>query len=142
MSSREPVVPAYTHTASIGLRWGDMDSLGHINNVTFLQLLEEARVQFFHELRPRGDYSVGFLAARHEIDYLRPLQYSMQPVTVRIWVERIGRSSFTLGNVIVDPDGQIVAAARTVVVAIDPAAGTSVALPAEMRARLQAYLAA
>jgi acyl-CoA thioester hydrolase len=142
VSGRVPTVPAGAYRASIGLRWGDMDSLGHINNVIFLRLLEEARVHFFTEVRPRGSYSVGFLAARHEIDYLRPLHYSAQPIEVSMWVERIGRASFTLGNLMADPDGQSVAAARTVIVAVDPADGTSAPIPDAMRGRLERFLAA
>jgi acyl-CoA thioester hydrolase len=37
----------------IQLRFGDIDSYGHVNNVTFLSLLETARVQL-HHLLPAG----------------------------------------------------------------------------------------
>ena len=35
------------------VRFGDIDSYGHVNNVTFLQYLEDARVQLIHT--PLGD---------------------------------------------------------------------------------------
>ena len=31
----------------VPLRWGDMDAYGHVNNVTMMQVLEEARVALF-----------------------------------------------------------------------------------------------
>ena len=31
-------------TVRVPLRWGDMDALGHVNNATTVQLLEQARV--------------------------------------------------------------------------------------------------
>lgn len=31
------------HTATIPVRWGDMDSYGHVNNILYMQYLEEAR---------------------------------------------------------------------------------------------------
>jgi len=35
------------HTAHIPVRWGDMDSYGHVNNILYMQYLEEARVAWF-----------------------------------------------------------------------------------------------
>jgi acyl-CoA thioester hydrolase len=141
VSSRAPAVPDRAYTVTIGLRWGDMDRLGHINNVVFLQLLEEARVQFFTELRPTDDMAgVTFVAARHEIDYLSVLHYSTAPITVRMWLDRIGGASFTVAYVMDDPDGRAVAAARTVIVAIDPDSGRAVPLPDALRGRGEAFL--
>ena len=39
------------HTVIIPMRWADMDSQGHVNNVTYFRYMEEARVQMF---RARG----------------------------------------------------------------------------------------
>ena len=139
--SRVPVVPDPVHVARVPLRWGDMDSLGHVNNVIFLRLLEEARVQFFAGLRPTGEHGYGVLAARHEIDYLRQLHYSSQPVEIPLWIERIGTASFTTAYVVRDPAGDVVCAAKTVIVSIDAATGAAVPIPDGMRARLLPYLA-
>lgn len=38
------------HTAHIPVRWGDMDSYGHVNNTLYFQYLEEARVAWFETL--------------------------------------------------------------------------------------------
>ena len=35
------------HIARIPVRWGDMDSYGHVNNTLYIQYLEEARVAWF-----------------------------------------------------------------------------------------------
>lgn len=140
-AGRAPRVPERVHVARIPLRWGDMDSLGHVNNVLYLRLLEEARVQFLGDIAPLGEHGYGVLAARHEIDYLRPLHYSAEPVEIPLWVERIGRTSCTVAYVVVAPGGEVVAAARTVIVAIDPAAGEPRTLPQAMRDRLAEYLA-
>jgi acyl-CoA thioester hydrolase len=142
MTGRAPTVPPHVHTALVPLRWGDMDSLGHVNNVIHLRLLEEARVQFLADLAPLGEHGYGALAARHEIDYLRPLHYSARPVQIRLWVERIGGASFTVASVVLAPEGEAVAAAKTVIVAIDPETGTPRALPQPLRDRLGQYLAA
>ena len=35
------------YEVEVPLRWGDMDAYGHVNNVTMMQVLEEARVALF-----------------------------------------------------------------------------------------------
>lgn len=142
MSSRVPAVPERVFTVRVPLRWGDMDSLGHVNNVIFLRLLEEARVQFFIGLPQTWEHGFGVLAARHEIDYLRPLLYSAEPVEIRLWIERIGTSSFTVAYVVVDPAGEVVCAAKTVIVSIEAATGRAVPMPQPLRERAEAYFAA
>lgn len=138
-NARVPDVPERVFVARVPLRWADIDSLGHVNNVIFLRLLEEARVQFMEGLRPTGEHGYGALAARHEIDYLRPLHYSTQPVEIRTWIERIGTASFTCAYVVVDPSGDVVCAAKSVIVAIEAASGRPAPLPGTMRARLREF---
>ena len=42
------------HTYECPLRWADLDLLGHVNNVTYLDYVEEAREALFDGLRPGG----------------------------------------------------------------------------------------
>ena len=42
-----PLIPGRFTRVLLELRWGDMDAYGHVNNVTQLRLLEEARVRAF-----------------------------------------------------------------------------------------------
>jgi len=56
-----------------------MDVYGHVNNARFLTLYEEARVAFmFVGGRERGltSFEEGIVIARHEVDYLRPVDYA------------------------------------------------------------------
>lgn len=62
----------------------------------------------------------GLVAARHEIDYVQPMFYSPEPVTVRVWIDRIGTSSFRFGCEIIDPSGVVRVRAKTVIVAVRP----------------------
>ena len=38
-----------TYRVEVPLRWSDMDAYGHVNNVQYLRLLEDARVIGFRE---------------------------------------------------------------------------------------------
>lgn len=79
----------------VPLRWADMDSYGHVNNTEFLRLLEQARVEGLPLVRDPG--VTGFLIVRHEIEYLRPLDYSSAGVVVRMWCTGVGGAGFDLG---------------------------------------------
>ena len=85
----------------VPLRWADMDSYGHVNNTEFLRLLEQARVEGLPLVRDPG--VTGFLIVRHEIEYLRPLDYSSAGVVVRMWCTGVGGAGFDLGYEVEDP---------------------------------------
>ena len=108
------------------LRWSDMDAYGHVNNARFLTLYEEARVAlFFLGARQMGltSFEDGIVISRHEVDYLRPVDYGTGPdgtarspmVRVEMWVEEIRPSRFTIAYELLD--GAVVASrARSICV--------------------------
>ncbi|MGE5827415.1 MAG: acyl-CoA thioesterase [Micromonosporaceae bacterium] len=102
------------------LRWSDMDVYGHVNNARFLTLYEEARVALmFVAAREQGltSFEQGIVISRHEVDYLRPVDYGAQ-VQVELWVEEIRPSRFTIAYEM--RAGQAVASrARSVCVPFD-----------------------
>ncbi len=111
------------------LRWSDMDAYGHVNNVQFLRLLEDARVLAFHAHDSDDGGSMvatGLLVARHEIDYLVPLHYRPQPVAIDLWVSELGGATFEMGYEVLD-DGTgsttVYARAESTMVAVDLATG-------------------
>ncbi len=131
------------HVHAVQLRWADLDLLGHVNNVRLMEFLQEARVALLLEVGSRvdgaaGDLSADFsqVVARNEIDYLRPLYLSEEPVSVSTWVEHLGRSSYTLGHEVLDQSGRVAARARTVLVVVGPGATSSVPIPDGLRAAL------
>jgi acyl-CoA thioester hydrolase len=108
------------------LRWSDMDAYGHVNNARFLTLYEEARVAlFFLGARRMGltSFEDGIVISRHEVDYLRPVDFGTGPdgverppsVRIEMWVEEIRPSRFTIAYELLD--GSVVASrARSVCV--------------------------
>ena len=106
------------HVYLCPLRWADMDSYGHVNNVEYLRYLEQARVDWmFETAREAGveQFSLGTVVARHEIDYKRPLVYRAAPVRVEIWVTKINAASFTCAYEVRDEDVLYAVADRRVV---------------------------
>jgi acyl-CoA thioester hydrolase len=124
------------------LRWSDMDVYGHVNNARFLTLYEEARVALmFRGAREHGLTSLeeGVVISRHEVDYLRPVDYG-DPVRIEMWVEEIRWSRFTMAYELFDGD-TLASRARSVCVPYDLAAQGPRRLTDEERAYLEPYAA-
>ena len=79
-------------------RWSDMDSMGHINNASYLSYMETARVDFFAYLGlPKINKSLenSVILASSEISYLNQVSHpSILSIGHRIC--RIGKKSFDL----------------------------------------------
>jgi acyl-CoA thioester hydrolase len=119
-----------------------MDAFGHVNNVVFLRYLEEARIDFtFTNAGEAGEkaFSEGSVVARHEVDYLRPLVYRPEPVTVETWLTKLGNASFTVAYEIKDEE-TVYVRASTIVVPYDLAAARPRRLTPGERAFLFDYL--
>jgi acyl-CoA thioester hydrolase len=102
------------------VRWSDMDVYGHVNNARFLTLYEEARVALmFAAAREHGLTSLeqGVVISRHEVDYLRPVDYT-DPVRIELWLEEIRPSRFVIGYELWGGD-QVASRARSVCVPFD-----------------------
>ncbi|WP_326599009.1 acyl-CoA thioesterase [Streptomyces sp. NBC_01803] len=118
-----------------------MDSFGHVNNVSFLRYLEEARIDFMFRLARQAAstaFTGGSVVARHEIDYLKPLLHRHEPVLIETWVTELGNASVTVGYEVKDGE-TIYARARTVIVPFDLAHGRPRRLSAEEKTFLEKY---
>ena len=122
----------------VPVRFRDTDAMGHVNNAVFLTYLEEARLHFISGVLP-GLIEGGLIMARSECDYVGPITVPAGPVTVSMWVERVGRSSFDLGAT-VEQAGHLAARARNVIVAYDYATAGSRPLTDSERDTLQSTI--
>jgi acyl-CoA thioester hydrolase len=112
----------FTH--QVALRWSDMDVFGHVNNARFLTLYEEARVALmFTGARDAGLSSLeaGVVIYRHEIDYLRPVDYS-EPSRIELWISEIRPSRFVVDYEFFATD-RLASRAKSVCVPFDVATG-------------------
>lgn len=84
-----------------------MDLLGHVNNVTFVDLLQEARIAFFGQHRSIAasqETQEGILVVKHEVDFLAPLNLRSTSIFVDTWVAKVRAGSFTLAHEIYQTD--------------------------------------
>ncbi len=118
------------HVFMLKPRWSDLDAYNHVNNVTWLEYLQEARVDMLFVHAPaRGAEGLaeGVLVVRAEIDYRRAMVFRQDPYPIEMWVSRIGGASFTISYEIVDDDGSgrrvVYGQASTVLAPVDSDSG-------------------
>jgi len=132
------------------LRWSDLDAYGHVNNARFLTLYEEARVALMFaggRAWGVGSFADGVVISRHEIDYLRPVDYALGRATaehapqvrIEMWVEELRPSRFTIGYELFDGVA-LASRARSVIVPFDLAHQRPRRLTEQERAFLRPYL--
>ncbi len=83
------------------MRWADMDLLGHVNNVTYLEYVAEAREDLFQGTGVDPKAVTG-----HQVEFASPLVFRRQPVLVDTWVTEVGEDSVTLAHEIYDPPAE------------------------------------
>lgn len=133
VTESSPVRPPQAVAVAIQIRFGDMDAYGHVNNVSTLRLLEEARSRLFIGQLQWADTRV--LVARQEIEYRAVLHYNAADAQVYIWASRIGGTSFELSYAIEDPSGQTTTVAATTIIVIDEN-NRPAQIPGDARAKL------
>ena len=123
------------HQMRFTVRWGDMDVMGHMNNVMYFRYLESARMEWFKSLGVDGDLKVpGPVLANAFCNFYRQLAFPDE-VLLRLYISNPGRSSFDtwgLMSRVAEPDVICAAGGGTMVWA-DVAAGKSVPLPDWLR---------
>ncbi|MBV4465804.1 acyl-CoA thioesterase [Pseudomonas sp. SWRI79] len=91
--------------AKIVVRWRDLDPMGHVNNAVYLTYLEEARLQFGQKIGLSFDPRAVPVMASSENHYRRPIEWPAN-LHVQLFIQRMGRTSTTLGHRIVDATNQ------------------------------------
>ncbi len=86
------------HLYECPMRWADLDMLGHVNNVVYVDYLQEARVDMLrtHARPESGELTEGVVVVRHEVTYRAPLLFRFRPVKIECWVTEIRAATFTM----------------------------------------------
>lgn len=132
-----------TFTYPALVRWSDIDSYDHVNNVRYFDYFQEARIAFLAQVAelPNADFFDVYpcVLVSQTVDYLRPILLRHPPYDVEVWVEAVGNSSYTLGSRIVDGDA-VYAKATSVLVAVESVTHVKRPLGDAERSALTGYL--
>jgi acyl-CoA thioester hydrolase len=122
--------------APITVRWGDMDSYGHVNNGVFFTYFEEARLKYFLALdlyKNAGHPDHRPALASVTINFRKQLHWPAD-LEVGIRATKIGNSSFSLEHVVFRAGlEEVIADGTSVVVLVDYAIGKAISLPDALR---------
>ncbi len=104
----------------IQVRYGDLDTLGHVNNALYLTYFELGRVHYFKKYLPSFDTTdVKFVIARAEIDFRRSITM-VDDVYLETSLESVGNTSFTFQHRITNHDASVIyATGKIIAVSID-----------------------
>lgn len=123
------------------LRWGDMDAQRHVNNAVYLDYLQDARVDYLLSGPPQMKelLDTGVLVVGHQVEYLAPVEFSLRPLRINLWVDAVGASRFVIGYHLYDGD-TLAVRARTAAVPFDLAGNQLRLLTANERSVLTSAL--
>ena len=114
------------HETIHGVYFDDLDAFHILHNARYLLLFEHAIGSFWRHLGWAGvlDFNSNpdqyHLVRANSLEYIRPVIGTGQ-VRVRVWIERLGRTSLTFGLRVMPLDQDLDhAAGRRTVVRVDP----------------------
>lgn len=130
---------AALHTTELDVRWGDLDAFNHVNNATYLDYIQEARLRWLVTL-DEGWYGADIhpVVVNTTCNYRTAIVWPAR-LRIELGVEKIGSSSVMMTHRIVDAgdSGTLYCDGHVVMVWISRATGRSVPLPDVVRAGLE-----
>jgi acyl-CoA thioester hydrolase len=120
--------------------WGEMDALGHVNNIVYFRYFESARVAYLTKINfidPEANDGIAAILASTQCDFRKALAYP-DTVSVGARVVEIGSDRFTMEYRLVSHRLQKIAAeGKGVVVAYNYLEKRKAALPETIRKNIQ-----
>ncbi len=88
----------YRHRISLAIRYGDIDTLGHVNNAVYLTYVEQARIAYIHHLGlwDGAPSTQGMIVARVAIDYKAALTLTDAQADIHTRVSKLGNRSLVM----------------------------------------------
>ena len=125
-------------TTTVTPKFGDIDGLGHVNNIVLPGWFELARNPVFGFFNP--DFSLktwNLILAHIDLDFSAQIYYGKN-VEIRTWISRIGNSSFEIYQEAWQ-NGNLCTKGKAVIVHFNFATQKSEPIPAAARAMLEEH---
>jgi len=124
------------------VQFRDIDVMGHVNNATYLQYMETARVELARSLgQVREGSRPSFIIASARVEFKKPIRDEPR-ITVSVWVSRIGDRSWDLDYSVLGPRGVQYAVGRTTQVAYDYKARSTLRISGKLKRELAKHVEA
>jgi acyl-CoA thioester hydrolase len=127
----------YPVVVDVVVRWGDMDSLGHVNNIVYLQYFETARIEYLVRLGmdPPGPtwQESGLIIATVSCRFVAPVTYP-DTLSVGARISSLGEDRVIMEHAAMSRKlGRLAAEGDVLIVSYDYVAGRRAPLAADTR---------
>lgn len=121
----------YPIVVSIPVAWGEMDALGHVNNIVYFRYYETARMRYLERaglIDIMKEIGIGPILAKISCTYRAPVYYP-DTLSVGARVSTIGNTHFNMEHLVVSERLGAVASGDSVVVTFDYRAKAKAPVP-------------
>lgn len=78
------------------VRWADQDAQRHVNNVVYVDYLQEARVDWILDGPHPELLNHGITVVAQQVEYVSPAYFGGDSIIIRLWVSGVGGARFTV----------------------------------------------
>jgi len=122
------------------LRFADVDANGHINNGSFIEMMENARVSYLRQIVRSGLPRFRLVIGRIEADFKRQMFYPGSATACARLVEAHQRK-VVIGQALFDGEGQCTAVQKVIMVSLNEETHKSTPFDPAVRAALETLAA-
>lgn len=132
----------YRHFVPLPVQWGDMDMLGHVNNVIFFRYAESGRIAYFDQMLGNDPViwgGEGPILAEIQCRFINQLRYPAQ-LEVATRTARIGKRSLGIETAIFRTgEDDPIATSRAVIVWFNYRKQSAVPVPEKLRTTIRGF---
>jgi acyl-CoA thioester hydrolase len=127
------VMQAEPFEIAVPIHPGDVDGMGHVNNIVYVRWIQEAAMAHWVAVAPaEAQAAMTWVVLRHEIDYLRATLPG-DAVRARTWIGQAQAIRYERHTEIVRADGTVLARGRTLWCPVDIHTGRPRRVPPAVR---------
>jgi len=130
----------YGFSTAEHLRFADVDANGHINNGSFIEMMENARVSYLRRIVRSGLPRFRLVIGRIEADFKRQMFYPGTATACARLVEAHSRK-VVIGQALFDGEGQCTAVQKVIMVSLNEETHKSTPFDPVVRAALETLAA-
>jgi len=122
----------------IPVAWGDMDALGHVNNIRYFKYFETARIKYFEEIELADIMQksiVGPILASTSAKFIKPVIYP-DMISIGTRITSLKENKFSMDYLIESEKVGTAAIGEAVIVIIDYKSSQKVQLPLSVEKKI------
>jgi acyl-CoA thioester hydrolase len=128
----------YGFATEENLRFADLDSNGHINNGSFIELLENARVSYLRQIVRSGLPRFRLVIGRIEADFKRQMFFPGRATACARLIE-VHERKVVIGQALFDGEGHCTAVQKVIMVSLNEETHRSTGFDPAVRAALERF---